>query len=57
MNHTKLSVIYINRRFNQDRLVPPGIHNDLTNPPSIEWEAPDLKQDVEVLTEAFDQGS
>lgn len=57
MNQTKLSVIYINRRFNQDRLVPPGIHNDLTNPPSIEWEAPDLKQDVEVLTEAFDQGS
>lgn len=55
MNHTKLSVIYINRRFNQDRLVPPGIHNDFTNPPSIEWEAPDLKQDVEVLTEAFDQ--
>lgn len=57
MNHTNLTVLYVNRRFRQDRQVPPGVHTDVTNPPSIDWEADDLRQDVEVLRETFAEGS
>lgn len=56
MDPTKLTVIYVNRRFRADREVSAPVAEDAPSTQEAEWEADDLRQDVEVLRNTFAQG-
>ncbi|CRK30412.1 hypothetical protein BN1708_000942, partial [Verticillium longisporum] len=58
MDHSKLHVVYVNRRFREDRRVtaPSNQAQDANHISSEQqWESEDLRQDVEVLLESFSE--
>ncbi|KAM0507739.1 3',5'-cyclic-nucleotide phosphodiesterase [Verticillium nonalfalfae] len=58
MDHSKLHVVYVNRRFGADRRVaaPSKEAQDANHISSeLQWESEDLRQDVEVLLESFSE--
>lgn len=58
MDSSSLSVIYVNRRFSHDRVArAPSAAVDVTDSsPLPEWEADDLRQDVDLLLQSFFEG-